>query len=215
MTRSLGAGVVALLGVMLFWVGVFGAGALVSGYSASEDYISSLAGRGSHVAVLGVGALLASAAAHLATSWAVLTAWRSQVCASFILAAAVASTVVAVFRQSCPDGPAGCALTDTPNDDWVDAVHRAGVSAYELFVLAAMLTLAVGVMRGTSAWPRWLGVVSLAFAAGSLLLVSQVSGEHVGLWQRIWLANNLAWLLFVAGDAALRDPADGRPGRLP
>jgi hypothetical protein len=199
---------VAFLGVLLFWVGVFEAGALVSGYSARKDYISSLAGRGSQVAALGVGALLASAIAHLATSWAVLTAWRSRVCASFIFAAAVASTFVALFRQSCPDGPAGCARTDTSTDDWVDAVHRAGVSAYELFVLAAMLTLAVGVVRGTAAWPRWLGVVSLAFAAGSLILVGQTSGEHVGLWQRIWLANNLAWLLVVAGVATLRDPAN-------
>jgi hypothetical protein len=91
MTRSVGAGGVALLGVMLFWAGVLGAGVLVSGYSAREDYISSLAGRGSQVALLGVGALLASAAAHLATSWAVLTAWRSRVCAPLIFAAAVAS----------------------------------------------------------------------------------------------------------------------------
>ena len=213
MTRSVGARGVALLGVMLFWAGVLGAGVLVSGYSAREDYISSLAGRGSQVALLGVGALLASAAAHLVTSWAVLAAWRSRVCASFIFAAAVASTVLAVFRQSCPDGPAGCARTDTPDDDWVDAVHRAGVGAYELFVLAAMLTLAVGALRGRAAWPRWLGVVSLVFAAGSLLLVSQTSGEQVGLWQRIWLANNLAWLLIVAGVATMRDPADGRPHR--
>jgi hypothetical protein len=80
-------------------------------------------------------------------------------------------------------------------------------------VLAAMLTLAVGALRGRAAWPRWLGVVSLVFAAGSLLLVSQTSGEQVGLWQRIWLANNLAWLLIVAEVATMRDPADGRPHR--
>jgi len=176
---------------------------MVNGYSAREDYISSLAGRGSQVAVFGVGALLASAAAHLATSWAVLTVWRSRLCASFIFAAAVATTIVAVFRQSCPDGPAGCALTDTPGD-WVDAVHGASVSVYELFVLAAMATLAVGVMRGSSAWPRWLGMVSLAFAAGSLILVGQTSGDNVGLWQRLWLANNLGWLLIVAGGATAR-----------
>ncbi len=209
MTRSLIAGAVALLGILLFWVGVLGAGTLVSGYSAREDYISSLAGRGSPVAVLGVGALLASAAAHLATSYAVLTAWRSRLCASFFFAAAAATTVVAVFRQSCPDGPAGCARTDTPTDDWVDAVHRAGVGGYELFTLAAMLTLTVGGLRGTSSWPRWLGSVSLAAATGSLILVGQTSGDDVGLWQRLWLANNLGWLLIVAGVATRRRTAMG------
>jgi hypothetical protein len=209
MTRLRGAGVVSILGVLLFWAGVFGAGALVSGYSAREDYVSSLAGRGSPVAVLCIGALEANAAAHLATSRAVLTAWRSRLCASFIFAAAVAITVVAVFRQSCPDGPAGCALTDTPTGDWVDAVHGASVGVYELFTLAAMLTLAVGALRRPSAWPQWLGWVSLAFAAGSVILAGLTSGDHLGMWQRIWFANNLAWLLIVAWAATLRDPADG------
>jgi hypothetical protein len=207
MKRSRGAGVVALLGVLLFWAGVLGAGSLVNGYSAREDYISNLASRGSPVAVLGIGALLANAAAHLATSRAVLTAWRSRLCASFIFAAAVAITVVAVFRQSCPDGPAGCARTDTPTGDWVDAVHGGSVGIYELFTLAAMLTLTAGALRGTSAWPRWLGLVSLALAAGSVILAAQTSGDHLGMWQRIWFANNLAWLLIVAWAATMREPA--------
>ena len=94
----------SVLGVLLFWVGVFGAGELVSGYSAREDYISSLASRGSPVAALGVGALLANAAAHLATAYAVLTAWGSRLCASFIVGAGAALAAVAVFRQSCPVG---------------------------------------------------------------------------------------------------------------
>ena len=203
MTGVRGAGVAALLGVLLFWAGVFGAGALVTGYSAREDYISSLAGRGSPVAALGIAALLASAAAHGATAIAVLWAWRSRLCTSFLLAAAGATIVVAVFGQSCPDGPAGCALQGDHRGDWVDAVHGAGVGMYQLFTLGAMLTLAVGALRRTPAWPRWLGVVSGFFAAGSVFLVSSLSGDDVGLWQRLWLADNLAWLLVVAWAATV------------
>ncbi len=209
MTRSRGARVVAVLGVLVFWAGVFGAGALVSGYSAREDYISSLASRGSPVAALGIAALLANAAAHLATASAVMTGWRAQLCAAFLVAAGVALTVVAGFRQSCPDGPPRCGLSDAPAADWVDVVHGASVGVYQLFTLAAMLTLTVGALRRRSAPPRWLGWVSLAFAAGSMALISQTIGDHIGMWQRLWLANNLAWLFLVAWTATARERVIG------
>lgn len=207
MTRLRSAGLVAILGVLLFWVGVFGAGALVDGYSAREDYISSLASRGSPVALLGISALLASAVAHIATSLALLIAWRSRVGASFVFAAGLATAAVAVFRASCPDGPAGCARGDDPAGDWIDAVHGASVGAYELFTLAAMLTLAIGALRRTAPWPRWLGPMSLVFASGSVLLIGQTNGDDVGMWQRIWLADNLTWLIVVARVATERPRA--------
>jgi hypothetical protein len=197
-TRSRGARVVSALGVLVFWAGVFVAGGLVNGYSAREDYISSLAGRGSPVAALGIGALLANAVAHLATAGAVLAGWGARLCAAFIGAAAVALMAVAVFRQSCPDGPSRCGLADSPAADWVDVVHGASVGVYQLFTLAAMLTLTIGALRRNSAPPRRLGWVSLAFAAGSVALIAQTDGDHLGMWQRLWLANNLAWLLLVA-----------------
>ena len=213
MTRPRGARIVSVLGVLLFWVGVFGAGELVSGYSAREDYISSLASRGSPVAALGVGALLANAAAHLATAYAVLTAWGSRLCASFIVGAGAALAAVAVFRQSCPVGPPRCGLSNTPEGDWVDIVHGASVGVYELFTLAAMLTLTVGALRSKSASPRWLGWVSVAFAAGSLALIAQTNGADIGMWQRLWLANNLAWLLLVAWTPTAENPWRADTGR--
>ena len=188
----------AVAGVLLFWAGVFIAGARVEGYSAREDYISSLASRGSPVAVLGIGALLASAVAHVTTAWAALKAWRSRLFATFLGLAGLATSVVAVFRASCPDGPPGCALTETSSGDWVDAVHGGSVGGYELVVLASMLTLAIGALRRTSKWPRWLGLVSLMFAVGSVLLIGQTNSDDVGMWQRLWLANNLCWVLIVA-----------------
>lgn len=208
-----GARVVAVLGVLLFWVGILGAGTLVDGYSARADYISSLAGRGSPVAALGIGAMLCSAVAHLAAARAVLHAWSSRVCASFLLGAAMATVVVAAFRSSCPDGPAGCALAEAPAGDWISAVHGAGVGAYELFTLAAMLTLSAGGLRGRTEWPRWLGWASMAMAVGSVLLLGQTDGDHLGLWQRIWVANNLAWLLVVACVATAPLPSVTHAGR--
>lgn len=185
--------------MLLFWLGVIVAGALVDGYSAREEYISSLAGRGSPVAALGIGALLASAVAHLATARAVFVAWRCRLGAAFVGAAAAATAVVAVFRTSCSSGPEGCAVTDSQAGDWIDGVHAAGVVAYEAFILAAMLTLAVrGLRAALLPPPRALGLASLIFAVMSVLLIGQTTGEHVGMWQRLWLANNLGWLFVVA-----------------
>jgi len=190
------ARLVAVVGVLLFWAGVFGAGLLVDAYSAREDYISSLAGRGSPVAVVGVGALLASAVAQLATSYAVFTRWRSRACAFCLCGAGVAGAAIASFRTSCPDGPAGCSRGEATGD-WIDAVHASSVGAYELFTLAAMLTLATGAVRRTAPWPRWLGLLSLVLAIGSVLLIGQTNGGDIGTWQRLWLADNLGWLLVV------------------
>ncbi len=202
----------SVLGVLVFWVGVFVAGGLVNGYSAREDYISILAGRGSPVAVLVISAMLANAVAHLATAGAVLAGWGARLLAAFLAAAAVAMMAVAVFRQSCPDGPPECGVADLTAADWVDVVHGVSVGMYQLFTLAAMLTLTIDALRRNSAPPRWLSWVTLAFAAGSVALVAQIGGDHAGMWQRLWLANNLAWLLLVAWTATARERAtDGAP----
>jgi hypothetical protein len=64
--------------------------------------------------------------------------------------------------------------------------------------------LTVGALRRNPAPPRWLGRVSLAFAAGSVALGAQIVGDDGGMWQRLWLANNLAWLLLVAWTATAK-----------
>jgi len=178
---------------------------MVDGYSAREDFISSLASRGSSVAALGTTAFLASAAAHIATAWAVFRAWRAWVLASLLFLAALATLSVSAFRSHCPDGPAGCSLDQASAADWVEGVHGISVGIYELFVLAAMLTVAIGSRRRASRWSRRLGTASLVFAVASVLLIAQTDGDHIGFWQRLWIANNLAWLLVVAR-AAAREP---------
>ena len=205
---------VATLGVLALWCGVLGAGALVEGYSPREDYISSLASRGSPVALLGVGALLAGAVAHVAAASAVLDLWRARSCAASLLAAAVASTVVALFRTSCPDGPAGCGVSGPPTSDWVDRMHGIGVGAYEVFTVLAMLVLVAGGLRRAAVWPRWLALLSLGMAVTSVLLLARTGGEDLGAWQRLWLATNHLWLLVVVWTstwpASTPPRADGR-----
>lgn len=209
MIRLRGALATAVLGVLLLWAGVLGAGALAEGYSAGEDTISSLAGRGSSVAALGVIALLAGAVAHLAGSVSVRVSGRSRWCSGFLLCAAAAAGVVAAFRVSCPGGAAGCSTAVRQPGDWVDTVHAAGVVAYEAFVVAAMLTVAAGALDRASGWPRWLGALSLAAAATSVGLLLQTGGEYGGAWQRAWLAGNHLWLLTLVTVVGWRGEAPG------
>lgn len=189
--------VAATVAVLLFWIGVFTAGAMVSGYSASGDYISNLAGRGSPVAALAIAALLASAAAHAITARSVLTRWRSPALAALLFAAAGATVCIAAFRQSCPGGAAGCSGAGAP-DDWIDVAHTVSVAAYQVLIVAAMLTVALGVLRRTEAWPRWRASLSLGCAVASVVLLSLTGADDPGMWQRLWVASNLGWLLVVA-----------------
>ncbi len=197
------------LGILLFWAGVLAAGSLVSGYSARSDFISSLAGRGSPVAALAIAALLASATAHVAAARAVATAWRSRLTAGCLVAAGVAVVAAAGFRVSCPDGPAGCGGSDSTSD-WVDIVHAVSVAFYQLFLLAAMVSVASGLVRARPAWPRWLAWVSVVAAVASLVLVDRVGGASAGLWQRLWLADNLAWLAITAAATGTRSLTSAR-----
>ncbi len=188
-----------VLGIALFWVGVFTAGALADGYSAREDFISSLAGRGSEVAPIGIAALLANAVAHLAAAAAVLRRWKSRLCAILLACAGAAVVVIAVARVSCPGGPAGCGEEGGARSDVLDLIHGLAVGTYEIFILAAMGAVAVTVWRRAQAGrPRWLAPLSLVFAVASVVLLARTGDQDPGLWQRLWVASNLTWLLLVA-----------------
>lgn len=192
--------------VALFWLGVVSAGAAVEGYSARSDFISSLASRGSPVAWLGVGALLASAGAHVAASMSVFSGWRARGVAWLLLGAGTAVVVIAAFPQSCPQGPAGCGRSYNPPTDWIGVVHVAGVVGYELFAVAAMVTMGLASLRGVPRWPRWMGPVSLLLAVVSVALLGALGGELNGLWQRLWVATSHVWLLVVAWRALAMAP---------
>lgn len=185
MSRGLAVGAVAL-----FWVGTLVAGALATGYSARADYVSSLAGRGSSVAVLGIGAIAALGLAHLAAA----AALRGVVAVPLVLAG-LAGLTIAAFRTGCPLGAAGCGsgANDAP-PDVADTVHVLAVVGYEIALVAAMAVVAVRVARERPA----AAALTVAAAAASVALALNIDGPDLGLWQRAWLAVNTGWLVVAA-----------------
>ncbi len=174
-------------GVVLFWIGAGLAGTLAPGYSASADYVSSLAGRGSEVAGVGIAALVALAVAHLAAAVLVDGPARAA-----LVAAGACGLVVAAFRTGCPLGAAGCgtAPNDAP-DDLADTLHVTGVLGYEIALVLAMALVAWRLGRG---WPA---ALTGAAAVASALLALRIGGPDLGLDQRLWLGVNTAWLAAV------------------
>lgn len=174
--------------MVLFWAGTLVAGALAPGYSLRADHVSSLAGRGSAVAVLGIAALVVLALAHLA---AAATAGRPL--AVPLVLAGVAGLAVAGFRTGCPLGAAGCGTA--PNDappDLFDVVHGFGVVGYEVALVAAMAVVAA------RPGPPARRLVTAAATVASVVLLLRTGGADSGLWQRAWLLVNTAWLVALA-----------------
>lgn len=202
MTPVRRARLVATAAVAAFWVGTVVAGSQFPGYSARDDVVSTLAGRGSPVAVLGIAVILCLALAHAAGARALAgSAARRE--AWLLLGAAAATVVVAVFRVS-----------NGRPDDGGDLVHAGGVVGYQLLLVATMATVAARGLRGRD-WSRPLAVVSAVAAVVSVTLLPRWSGEDGGLWQRLWLGTNLGWLLLATWAARGQDggPAGGRRRR--
>lgn len=177
--------------VALFWIGTVVAGALAPAYSARADFISSLAGRGSEVAVLGVAALVALGGAHLAAAAAV-----RGLLAVPLAVAGVAGLTVAAFRTGCPLGAAGCGsgANDAPAD-LADTLHYQAVVGYEVALVAAMLVVAVQLARTRPA----AAALTVAAAVASVVLALQIGGPDLGAWQRAWLIVNTGWLVVLVG----------------
>lgn len=177
----------AVGGVALFWLVSLVAGTLVPGYSARADYVSSLAGRGSSVAVFGIVAIAALGLAHLGAA----AVWRGAVAVPLALAG-VAGLTIAAFRTACPLGAAGCGTA--PNDapaDLADSVHGLAVVGYEIALLAAM-----AVVAARSARTRPLAAaLTVAAAVLSVALGLNIDGPDLGAWQRAWLVVNTGWLV--------------------
>ncbi|MBW0105553.1 DUF998 domain-containing protein [Pseudonocardia sp. KRD291] len=176
--------------VALFWALSLTAGALVPGYTVAQDYVSSLAGRGSSVAVLGIAAIAVLGLAHLATAWVC----RGGLAVPLALAG-LAGLTIAAFRVGCPLDAAGCSFTPGNRiGDAQSAVHGYAVAAYEAALVVAMLLVAVS----RRAADKMFALVSLVAAPVSVVLLLSTGGEANGLWQRAWLVVNTAWLIALA-----------------
>lgn len=186
-----------------FWGLVAVAGVLAPGYSARGDYISSLAGRGSSVAVLGVVALTLLGLAHLFAG-AVVRGWPAV---PFVVAG-VCGLVVAFFRTGCPLGAAGCG--SAPNDappDLADTLHGYGVYGYEIALVLAMVGVAVRLGWGVGA------ALTVVAAVASVVLTLRIGGPDLGAWQRAWLIVNTGWLVVAVTRFAPGAPRLARSGR--
>ena len=191
-------------GIILFWLGTLLAGAMVPGYSARDDYISSLAGRGSEVAVLGIATLAVLGTTHLIAASAIVGAVGAP-----LALAGLAGLTVAAFRTGCPGGAAGCGFApDSAPPDLADTVHGLAVVGYEVAFLAAMLVVALNRARSVTA------TGTLLAAVVSALLALQIGGEASGLWQRGWLMVNTGWLAWlVLSSAGVPPPRAARRRR--
>lgn len=177
-----------MVGVALFWVGAVVAGSLAPGYSARSDFISSLAGRGSSVALWGIGALTVLGLAHLAAAAAV----RGPAAVPLGLAGLCGLTV-AWFRTACPLGAAGCGSgVDDPPADLADTVHGYAVVGYEVALLAAMAVVA---WRLAHTGRPLAAVLTVAAGVVSVVLALRIGGPDLGAWQRAWLVVNTGWLV--------------------
>ncbi|RZT88895.1 uncharacterized protein DUF998 [Pseudonocardia sediminis] len=173
--------------VALFWVLTLTAGALVPGYSIRQDYVSSLAGRGSSVALLGIAAITVLGLAHLSAAWVL----RGGLAAPLVLAG-LAGLTIAAFRVGCPLGAAGCSFTPGNRiGDASSAVHGYAVAAYEVALVVAMLVTAVSRRSADKVFAR----VSVVAAPVSVVFLLSTGGDANGLWQRAWLVVNTAWLV--------------------
>lgn len=185
-TATLPSRGIAVGALAVFWVGTVVAGALAPGYSARADYISSLAGRGSEVAPLGIAALLALAGAHLAAAVAV----RGRTAVPLALAG-LCGLAVATFRTACPLGAAGCGSgANETVPDLADSVHVYGVVGYEIALVAAMLAVAARLARTRPV----AAALTVAAAVASIGLALAIGGPDLGVWQRAWLLVNTGWL---------------------
>jgi Protein of unknown function (DUF998) len=175
--------------VGLFWIGTLVAGALAPGYDPVRDYVSSLAGRGSVVAPIGIAAIALLGLAHLAAARGRLTVPLGL--------AGVAGLTIAGFRTACPLGAAGCGTAPNTVADLSSTVHGLAVAGYEVAVVAAMLLVAITRRRDEKVF----ALVSVIAAVLSVALLLNTGGAANGLWQRGWLLVNTGWLV-----SAVRPP---------
>jgi hypothetical protein len=191
--------------LLVFAVLVVLGGSVNTGYEHSVDFVSSLAGRGSEQAWIGVVAIGSYGLAHGAAA----VPWRhaSRVVCAGLLACAALLITVAATRASCPGGAAGCALNaSTGPTDAGDTIHGVSVGIYALLFLVTAVTAGV-VMARRRRW--YAAAAALLSAALSIAALSQVDEITPGAEQRLWLAiNGIGLLVLIALAGSGVQPSD-------
>lgn len=178
-----------------FWALIFVAGVANPGYRHYREHVSVLAADGSRLIWVTTLAILLVAAAQ----WvAAFHFWElNKAVAGLLIVAGAALSVVAAFRVPCPEGARHCTFTveHTP----AEAAHNAGVIAYAIVTMIAMVVLGlVAILRGQHSLvgiPGLIASVVFALSFSGLLLFPE------GLAQRSWIAVGQIWLVAAVYEA--------------
>jgi hypothetical protein len=178
-----------------FWALIFVAGMANPGYRHYREHVSLLAADGSNLIWVTTLAILLTAAAQWVGSyyfWDV-----NRVVALLLLGAGAALVVVAVFRVPCPESSRHCSYTVEHTTS--EAVHAAGVVAYAVVTMIAMVIL--GIVAITRGHHSLVGVPGLIAAFVFALTFSGLLVFPEGLAQRSWIAVGQIWLVAAVYEA--------------
>lgn len=188
--------VVALLAS--FWLLIFIAGAANPEYQHYREHVSLLAADGSRLIWVTTLAIACTSAAQWVGAYYFWTVNRPV--AVLLGLAGSALALVAAFRVPCSRDSRHCPFTVEHTAS--EAVHNAGVVAYAVVTMAAMVLL--GVMTLVNGQHSLVGVPGLVAAVIFALTYSGLLFPPEGLAQRTWIAVGQIWLVAAVNVAQQR-----------
>jgi hypothetical membrane protein len=186
--------ILALAGVVCFWVAIVVAAALEPGYEQRRDYVSTLAAHGAAHAGLAIFGIVAVAAAMALT--ALLVRQVSRIAALAIALAGVGFVVVAFTRLECANGAAACGLGGRFEiSGSAEIGHWTATTVSTVLVIAGIALTGLALIRDGR---RGAGGVTLAAALVTAGAFLATGGDMPGIRERIGIAVATGWLAAVA-----------------
>jgi hypothetical protein len=186
--------ILALAGVVCFWVAIVVAAALEPGYEQRRDYVSTLAAHGAAHAGLAIFGIVAVAAAMVLT--ALLVRQVSRIAALAIALAGVGFVVVAFTRLECAKGAAACGLGGRFEiSGSAEIGHWTATTVSTVLVIAGIALTGLALIRDGR---RGAGGVTLAAALVTAGAFLATGGDMPGIRERIGIAVATGWLAAVA-----------------
>jgi len=184
----------ALAGVVCFWVAIVVAAALEPGYEQRRDYVSTLAAHGAAHAGLAIFGIVAVAAAMVLT--ALLVRQVSRIAALAIALAGVGFVVVAFTRLECANGAAACGLGGRFEiSGSAEIGHWTATTVSTVLVIAGIALTGLALIRNGR---KGAGGVTLAAALVTAGAFLATGGDMPGIRERFGIAVATGWLAAVA-----------------
>jgi len=186
--------ILALAGVVCFWVAIVVAAALEPGYEQRRDYVSTLAAHGAAHAGLAIFGIVAVAAAMVLT--ALLVRQVSRTAALAIALAGVGFVVVAFTRLECANGAAACGLGGRFEiSGSAEIGHWTATTVSTVLVIAGIALTGLALIRNGR---KGAGGVTLAAALVTAGAFLATGGDMPGIRERFGIAVATGWLAAVA-----------------